>query len=149
MARLVSEGRKREFVAFGFTEKEVPDPEAAETFVRSKLNWDEVGEGKHSEMLNWYRSLIQLRRKLPALNDGDRGHLSVNFDEQRCWLDISRPGLGRGDVRILANLGTKDARFDLADGYRVELASSSRIAVETDAITLQPDTLAILLNESG
>ena len=149
MARLVSEGRKKEFAAFGFTEKEVPDPEARQTFERSKLNWDEVGEGKHLEMLNWYRSLIQLRRKLPALNDGDRGHLSVAYSEEKRWLDISRPGLGRGDVRILANLGTEDARFDLAAGYRVELASSSRIAVETDAITLLPDTLAILLNENG
>ena len=66
VARLVLEGRAREFAAFGFSEKDVPDPEAPETFARSKLNWAEAEDGRHKEMLAWYRSLIQLRRRLSA-----------------------------------------------------------------------------------
>ena len=62
MAKAVREGRKREFAAFGFGSRRVPDPEARETFERSKLNWEEVGEGGHTEMLEWYRALIRLRR---------------------------------------------------------------------------------------
>jgi len=145
MARLVSEGRKKEFAAFGFTEKEVPDPEARETFERSKLNWSEVDEGKHKEMLAWYRSLIQLRRRLPALNDGDLGHLHVEYDEQAKWLEITRPGLGRGDVRILANLGTDPACFVTDPGHRVELTSHVGIEQRADEIILPPDSLAILV----
>jgi maltooligosyltrehalose trehalohydrolase len=147
MAKLVSEGRKREFAAFGFAEKEVPDPEARETFEHAKLNWSEADEGKHMEMLNWYRALIRLRRNLPALNDGDRGHLSVAFSEEKRWLDIHRPGLGRGDVRILANLGIEDVRFDVVAGYRMELASSGEIVFEGNGVALPPDTLAILSSE--
>ena len=51
MARLVSEGRKREFAAFGWDPASVPDPEKRETFERSKLHWDEVHAGEHAEML--------------------------------------------------------------------------------------------------
>ena len=144
MVRLVSEGRKREFAAFGFGEKDVPDPEAPETFTRSKLNWAETGEAKHSEMLNWYRSLIHLRRTLPALNDGDRGHMKMNFDEEHCWMDIHRAGLGRGDVRILANLGGDAATFAMSSSYRIELASQTGIVCGNSAITLPPNSLAIL-----
>jgi maltooligosyltrehalose trehalohydrolase len=51
MARLVSEGRKREFAAFGWAPDSIPDPEDAETFERSKLNWDETNDEEHAEML--------------------------------------------------------------------------------------------------
>jgi len=144
MVKLVREGRKREFAAFGFAEKDVPDPEDPETFARSKLDWAETDQGKHQQMLNWYRSLIQLRRSLPALNDGDRGHLTIAYNEQQCWVDIRRAGLGRGDVRILANLGTDSATFDLSPGYRLELVSQAGIVRESDAIIVPANTLAIL-----
>ena len=145
MAKLVSEGRKKEFAAFGFTEKEVPDPEALETFARSRLDWAEAEEGKHREMLNWYRSLIQLRRRLPALNDGDLGHLTVEFDEKHPWIDIYRRGLGNGGVRILANLGKHPIGFALIPGSHLELASQSGVVQATNEITVPPDSLAVLV----
>jgi maltooligosyltrehalose trehalohydrolase len=46
MRRLVSEGRKKDFALF-FGD-EVPDPEDTETCARSKLQWQEIGEGAHS-----------------------------------------------------------------------------------------------------
>jgi maltooligosyltrehalose trehalohydrolase len=48
----------------------VPDPQDPGTFERSKLDWDEVGEPYHRKMLNWYRGLIALRRRLPAIGQG-------------------------------------------------------------------------------
>ena len=61
MARAVSEGRRREFAAFGWDPEVIPDPEKVETFERSKLKWDEAREDQHAEMMEWYRSLIRLR----------------------------------------------------------------------------------------
>ena len=42
MARQVSEGRRKEFAAFGWDPDAIPDPEDRRTFQRSKLNWEEV-----------------------------------------------------------------------------------------------------------
>ena len=142
MAKAVSEGRKREFAAFGFEEQEIPDPEARETFERSRLNWTEIGEGRHQEMLDWYRALIRLRRGSVALNDGDLGHIQVRFDEQARWLMMDR-----GGVQVLVNLGKQDVSFDVADGFRVALASRNGIGSDAGKILLPPTTLAVLSSE--
>ena len=66
LAKAVSEGRIREFAAFGWSPDQVPDPVKRETFERSKLLWDEVHQGRHAEMLAWYKDLIHLRRSSPS-----------------------------------------------------------------------------------
>jgi maltooligosyltrehalose trehalohydrolase len=142
MARAVSAGRKREFAAFGFDELQIPDPEAPETFERSKLNWTEPGEGQHAEMLDWVRALIHLRRKSVSLNDGDLGHMSVNYDEAKRWL-----AMDRGGVRVVLNLGEDVASFDVPEGFRVALVSRDGIVVAEQKILLPPDTLAVLSRE--
>ena len=58
LGRAVTEGRRREFAAFGWDPEDVPDPQAPETFARSKLRWDERHEGGHGRVLDWYRQLI-------------------------------------------------------------------------------------------
>ncbi len=95
MAKSVSEGRRREFAAFGWDPASIPDPENPETFRRSKLNWEEIGDGRHAEMLEWYRKLIHLRRNSPSLNDGDLHNITVAFDEDDRWLTIDRKGRAR------------------------------------------------------
>lgn len=59
LKKAVSEGRRNEFKDFDF--QEVPDPQAVETFERSRLNWQLV-EGANS-MREWYTALLDLRRK--------------------------------------------------------------------------------------
>jgi maltooligosyltrehalose trehalohydrolase len=144
LAKSVTEGRKRDYAAFGFLTQEVPDPEARDTFERSKLNWQELSDGQHAEMLTWYRSLIRLRRDSIALNDGDVGHTRVTFSEQYRWLLVDR-----GAVQVLVNLGQEDANFDLPPNFRVALISRKGIATDGAKISLPPDTLAILSNEPG
>ena len=143
MAKLVSEGRKREFAAFGFGEQEVPDPEVRETFERSRLNWQETGEGSHKEMLQWYRALIHLRRTSVSLNDGDMGHIKVRFSEEDRWLAMER-----GGVQVLVNLGDMDANFEAPGGFRVALVSRGGVAGDGGRILLPPNTLAVLSSES-
>jgi maltooligosyltrehalose trehalohydrolase len=57
--RAVSEGRRREFANFGW--RDIPEPQAPETFLRSRLRWPQRAE--NIEMLGWYRSLLRLRRE--------------------------------------------------------------------------------------
>lgn len=61
LGRLVSEGRKREFSGLHGEGGAVPDPQAAETFVRSKLQWEERESGAHAQTLALYRVLLSER----------------------------------------------------------------------------------------
>lgn len=66
LGRLVTEGRRREFERFAaFAGEQVPDPQADETFLRSKLRWAERGQPRHAQTLALYRDLLALRQQLP------------------------------------------------------------------------------------
>ncbi|MBV8690090.1 MAG: malto-oligosyltrehalose trehalohydrolase [Actinobacteria bacterium] len=62
IAQAVTEGRRREFAAFGWRPEDVPDPQDPATFARSKLAWDELETAPHRDVLASYRALIGLRR---------------------------------------------------------------------------------------
>ena len=142
MAKAVSEGRKREFAAFGWDPTVIPDPEKRETFERSKLNWDEVHEGKHGEMLEWTRSLIALRRGSISLNDGDPGHVDVEYDEAKRWLLMKR-----GCVLVVLNLGEDEVQLDNPEGFPLRLASRPEVTIADGKVSLPPDSFAVLTGE--
>jgi maltooligosyltrehalose trehalohydrolase len=142
MAKAVREGRRREFAAFGFAEQEIPDPAARETLEQSRLNWQEAGEGEHKEMLEWYRALIQLRRRSAALNDGDLGHVTARWDEDDRWL-----AMDRGGVHVLVNLGQREKSFEVPEGFRVALVSRGGVEANAGGLVLPPVTLAVLSSE--
>jgi maltooligosyltrehalose trehalohydrolase len=139
MARLVSEGRKGEFAAFGWAPESIPDPEAVETFVRSKLKWDEANEGEHAEMLDWYRELIRLRQEIPSLTDGRPGHTTVTYSEKDRWLSMER-----GDITVSCNLGETEGAFPVPGGGRVVLSSRGVPPIFDGAVLLPPNTVVII-----
>ncbi|HLI76348.1 MAG TPA: malto-oligosyltrehalose trehalohydrolase [Acidobacteriaceae bacterium] len=142
MRRLVSEGRKKDFAAFGWKEDEIPDPEDPKTFEDSKLNWSEVHQGKHEEMLKWTRDLIQLRRCTLDLNDGDFGHLKVTCSEDGKGLTMQR-----GSVRVLMYIGDRTMTCPVSEGEILRLASRRELKLEGNQLTLPKMTLAILTRE--
>lgn len=139
LARAVSEGRKREFEAFGWDPKQIPDPEDRETFLRSRLNWDELHREPHAAMLAWYRDLIRLRRSTPALADAQPGKTRVTLDKEARWLAVER-----GPVRVLCNLGAASHAFSCGAGHEIRMSSSQGVIVSRDAVTLPPDTVVVL-----
>jgi maltooligosyltrehalose trehalohydrolase len=77
LGRLVTEGRRKEFASFrAFADSEarekIPDPQDVQTFLRSKLNWEECEREPHAAMLRLYRRLLRLRREEPALRSPAR-----------------------------------------------------------------------------
>lgn len=104
LGRRVSEGRRSEFASFGWTGA-VPDPQDPETFRRSVLRWHEMGEPAHREMLDWYRSLISLRRKLTGAD------VRLRVDEAERRLDFARDG-----IRVCVNLGEMEWTIELEGG---------------------------------
>ena len=139
LARAVSEGRRKEFEAFGWNPKSIPDPENHETFLRSRLNWDETGQGDHARMRAWYGDLIRLRRSAPALNNGETGNVRVTFDEAQKCLSIER-----GEILTHCNLGEGEQAFAAPPGSTLTLASHAGIAIRESEIILPSDSVAIL-----
>jgi maltooligosyltrehalose trehalohydrolase len=145
MARLVAEGRKKEFAAFGWDEEQIPNPEEMSTFTNSRLNWAEVKEPKHLDMLEWTTRLIHIRRNSISLNDGDRGHLKVTFSEEEKWLRMDR-----NLVSVFANLGTEPREFRVGPEYELLLTSiAESIRVEDGLVTVPPDGFAIVSAENA
>jgi maltooligosyltrehalose trehalohydrolase len=99
LGRNVTQGRRREFAAFGWNPEEIPDPQAVETFERSKLKWSEHEAEPHAGLLAWHRRLIELRQKMPSLSDGRLDKVGVSFDENGKWLVVKR-----GPVVVACNL---------------------------------------------
>lgn len=66
LVEAVRKGRKEEFSAF-LRQEEPPDPQEEGTFLRCKLNHQRKHEGQHKALYELYRSLIALRKQIPAL----------------------------------------------------------------------------------
>jgi len=139
LARAVSQGRKKEFAAFGWDPASIPDPENPSTFDASKLRWDEGGVGDHAEMLAWYKALIRFRRETPSLNDGTAGNVRVTFDEAARWLRMER-----GNVMVICNLGDRDQTLVASLDGRVVLASESTIQLRGSKLVLPSDSVVVV-----
>ncbi|MFW6198015.1 MAG: malto-oligosyltrehalose trehalohydrolase [Myxococcota bacterium] len=138
LGRAVSEGRRREFAAFGWRPEDVPDPQSPATFERSKLRWDELEDAAHRDVLEWYRALIALRHARPDLLTDSIG---VRFDENARWLAVQRPS-----TTLLCNLADAPRRIPLPpDRPRTAvLASSPDARIEHDVAVLPPDSALVL-----
>ena len=139
LARLVSECRKREFSAFGWAPKMIPDPEIEATYQASKLNWNEVNQPEHAHILEWYRALIRLRRTTPCLNNGARGNVCVTFSEEEGWLRMER-----GNITVLSNLGAAERIFPVPQSSVLELTSHKAVRIVGNTISLPRDSIAVL-----
>ncbi len=139
LARLVSEGRKREFSAFGWTPEMIPDPEISETYEASKLNWSELNQPDHAKMFEWYRALIRLRRGTPCLNNGSPGYVDVSFDEEKKWFRMER-----GAISVVSNLGEQVCELPIPQSSQLELASGDEVQIASNAIILPPDSIVVL-----
>ena len=100
LGHAVSEGRRGEFAAHGWSVADVPDPQSPQTVVDSRLDWSELADPRGAALLEWYRTLIALRRAESALHDGDLAAVRVHIDPGRQWLAMRRGDVvGDGDPR--------------------------------------------------
>jgi maltooligosyltrehalose trehalohydrolase len=139
LGRAVSEGRRREFAAFGWDPQLVPDPQDPFTFERSQLAWDEVDEPFHRRMLDWYRQLIRLRRRLPApaLSAGDGVRALVDADERHIVFE-------RDGIAVWVNVGEGDWASPIPNGGRILMASDATIRPDAGSLCLPPSSVVVL-----
>jgi maltooligosyltrehalose trehalohydrolase len=141
LARAVAEGRCREFASFGWHQDEIPNPTFPESFLRSKLLWDEIDAGDHAEMLAWHRQLIAIRKKLSALTTGRLDLIRTEFDAEKEWLSVER-----GPIRIVCNFSNNSLVVPCTSDYKcsVLLASCTKCQIQGGEICLPGESVVIL-----
>lgn len=111
LAAAVTNGRRNEFVHFAkfsspATREQIPDPNAPETFLRSKLDWTNIHLDDHARWLNLYRTLLSTRQKIIVPHLRNVSVAATDFcDAPKRWLSLDWQ---LGDAVLLqlrANLG--------------------------------------------
>jgi maltooligosyltrehalose trehalohydrolase len=110
LVRATIEGRRLEFGA----SRSPPDPEDPNTFLQSKISWQNRQDGRHRVMLEFYRRLIRLRKETSALRHLWKDCLEVFT---RGSLIFLRRWHGTGVVLCIMNFSEilADFSFDLGE----------------------------------
>jgi maltooligosyltrehalose trehalohydrolase len=121
----VREGRKNEFKAFGWV-GQIPDPQAVETFLKSKIKWENRKSGKHKMLLGFYKCLIELRKEIPALSNLSKKELrAYNVDDNK--LIILHRWHDNNQIICFMNFENQDIDFtpDMPKGQWVKFVDST------------------------
>lgn len=140
VARTVADGRRAEFSADSWGPARVPHPQDKKTFLGSKLDWSQLGQEPHRELLSWYRRLITLRRTRSELLDPRLDQMWVDYNEDEKWLVVRR-----GQLRIVANLDNRVVRVSLdTTGTAILMASNSAMQIDRNRITMPGVSFAVI-----
>ncbi len=93
LGEAVSRGRRAEFAHFAEADRLASwaDPQAEETFTRSRIDWSCLDRAAHRAALALHRDLIALRRRTPALANGRKDLTRVRCEnESDRWLSVER-----------------------------------------------------------
>lgn len=152
LAKAVRDGRRGEFKRFkAFTDPEmsqtIPDPTDRKTFERSKIDWLEIDQSPHRDVLIQTRHLLDLRRTeiVPLLKSEYRGsHYKVSPENT---LDVTWT-FTDGTLRLLANFGNDPMDGNIERDDRI-LWSSQGIDPNSKSLQLPPWSGLILKGKSA
>jgi maltooligosyltrehalose trehalohydrolase len=136
----VRRGRQAEFARFAW-KGEVPDPQAEETFLQSKLTHSLADEGRGKVLRRLYRNLISLRGTVPALGCRGGSPPEVSVDQQSQTLFVQQADAG-SSIRLLFHLGDAPGRCQSAwtGGRWVKLIDSAEACWDGPGSSL-PDAI--------
>ena len=154
LTHAVSQGRKKEFAEF-YPNDEAPDPNALETFLKSKLQWDASKQERQQFLLNYYKQFIALRKSVPALHISDRKNVKVTVMQEQQLLVVERKNNTKTVVCLL-NFSKKVQSYSIGtvindwikiiDSASAEWNGPGEIApasIKTGTIVLQPESIVL------
>jgi len=163
LGRIVTEGRRRDSARLaGFEDerqqREIPDPQAEETFLASKLHLDEREEGIGQQTWLLHRELLALRRADTVLARQDRfqmrTHVAGDLLLVHLWhrrerrLIVANFGVGvdaaPGGLGVPAGLLQPRWRTVLSTDERRFGGTDDRIRFDGDLVSMPPHTVAWL-----
>jgi maltooligosyltrehalose trehalohydrolase len=138
LGAMITLGRRREFSDFAeftdpATRERIPDPQSEETFLKSKLDWEEVRRGEHAEVLALYRECLHLRQRSAAFRPVSRdtwevealpfevGAIRMRTDDETYLLIFDPKGGHSGDLA-----GCRIARLEAGWKWEVKLSTEER-----------------------
>lgn len=97
LGRQITNGRRQEFASFKkFSDPalraRIPDPQAAETFERSRLNWEELERPAHTGVLRLHQRLLGLRATGAAFRTSARDSFDARALDEETVLVEQRDG---------------------------------------------------------
>jgi maltooligosyltrehalose trehalohydrolase len=159
LIQAVRGGREKEFEAFEW-QSPAPDPQALETFKKSKLRWEIREEGKHRVLLDFYRTLLSLRGLTAALANLNKDALEVVASQEEKVL-LLRRWHERSEVLCIMNFNRCEMELATAlpEGRWTRLVDSAdrkwlgpgsatpEVAEGTNRIVLRPSSLLLYRRE--
>jgi len=89
LIEMVRRGRREEFAPSDW-QGELPDPQSEETFRRSKIRLDLHRHGKHKILFEFYKTLMNYRKEIPALSHLSKAGMEVRACEGAAALMMRR-----------------------------------------------------------
>lgn len=140
LAESVRKGRRAEFSDFVADASEIPDPQAWQTFERSKLDWHECERGTHHEIFEWYRRLIRLRQCSRDFKNGRLDLDAVSFDEEARWIRVSR-----GESVVVCNFAASRQCVPLTHANRLDIRLTSKPDVRIDGAMIELPLVSVAI----
>jgi maltooligosyltrehalose trehalohydrolase len=120
------------------------------SFIRSKLDWNELEQEFQRDILAWHKELIRLRRRFPALGCANLHQTQVTLDEDKQWLHIKRTADKYADVMILCNFSKEPQGIPLLSHEHLELLASSFCGAKLNMKTATvPASSAVIIKAAG
>lgn len=124
LGEMVSKGREEEFARMAWS-GEVPDPQDRATFEMAFLDWAELEQKPHAQMLELYRTLLHLRASIPDFHHPHFSHVNVEILAENAVL------MRRGEHGVIAVNGG-EVRTGIAVEPSAVLASAGKVTREAD-----------------
>ncbi len=155
LAAAVTAGRRREFARFArfsdpSSRERIPDPNAPDSFQRSKLDWSQLRLPQHGQWLALYRDLLDIRRReiVPRLDMGRRAPAGFRL--------LGDSGLmahwelaGGAELGLVANLGDQAISLPERPAGRLLFGSVEAMADMLTERRIPGAGVAWLLREGG
>ncbi|HYP14298.1 MAG TPA: malto-oligosyltrehalose trehalohydrolase, partial [Bryobacteraceae bacterium] len=140
LVEAVRKGRRQEFASFGWG-AEVPDPQGESTFESSKLNHSLRNDGASAVLLEWYRTLLDLRRHTPSLSNLSRENTRVERMGSGEVIAMWRMHRAASTL-VLMNLNSENETIEIegASGDWTTMLDSAARRWRGDGSTLQSAT---------
>jgi maltooligosyltrehalose trehalohydrolase len=135
----VRTGRTAEFAEHGWGDAAVPDPNAEQTFLDSKLDWDEPDREPHRWLLETYQDLIALRKAHAELSSPWLEDVEVEVDEAARTIVLHR-----GPLRLAVNLGGGTAVLTMDAPVSRILLASDRAKADGRELALAAESYAVV-----